>query len=191
MLSTLLILYAVVCEGPCNRVEQMYGGLEYEGMIYESTIHDRPALPVEALLCQDLDRSHRLGRHDAHSISLKQSSLIVLHCISIPPVCTISARTLVGQKTFKEEEYNMPGFEPKTKVELAPPKDDVLDLDYLAKCDGTHEGFPTLVAIKVGAMSSPYCASAGFRKGLRLGRVDLYREERPDQRDSVAAAMLE
>lgn len=59
-------------------------------------------------------------------------------------------------------------FEPKQKVELDPPKDDPIDLEYLAKCDGpwrdtinlqntcgsiltvtgTHEGFPTYVAIK-------------------------------------------
>ncbi|PSN61733.1 progesterone binding protein-like protein [Corynespora cassiicola Philippines] len=39
-------------------------------------------------------------------------------------------------------------FAPKVAVELAPPKDDVITRDYLAKCDGTNEGFPTLVAIK-------------------------------------------
>lgn len=27
-------------------------------------------------------------------------------------------------------------FEPKTKVELDPPKDDPISLDYLSKCDG-------------------------------------------------------
>ena len=43
----------------------------------------------------------------------------------------------------------MPGFEPKQKVDLAPPKDDPIALDYLAKCDGEHEGYPTYVAIKV------------------------------------------
>ena len=64
-------------------------------------------------------------------------------------------------------------FEPRTKVELDPPKDDPISLEYLSKCDGispqhispryiarqnsatellligTHEGFPTYVAIKV------------------------------------------
>ncbi|GIZ39782.1 putative steroid-binding protein 3 [Cercospora beticola] len=39
-------------------------------------------------------------------------------------------------------------FEPKHKVELEPPKDDIISLDYLAKCDGKHEGYPTYVAIK-------------------------------------------
>ncbi|KAL5400062.1 hypothetical protein PMIN06_001050 [Paraphaeosphaeria minitans] len=39
-------------------------------------------------------------------------------------------------------------FAPKQPVNLAPPKDDVITRDYLAKCDGTNEGFPTLVAIK-------------------------------------------
>lgn len=40
-------------------------------------------------------------------------------------------------------------FEPKHKVDLAPPKDDPIAVDYLAKCDGKHDGFPTYVAIKV------------------------------------------
>ena len=32
-------------------------------------------------------------------------------------------------------------FEPKTKVELDPPKDDIISLDYLSKCDGElHSG---------------------------------------------------
>ncbi|KAF2645866.1 cytochrome b5 [Massarina eburnea CBS 473.64] len=39
-------------------------------------------------------------------------------------------------------------FAPKQTVELAPPKDDIIAPDYLSKCDGTNEGFPTLVAIK-------------------------------------------
>ncbi|CZT17040.1 related to DAP1 Damage response protein [Ramularia collo-cygni] len=39
-------------------------------------------------------------------------------------------------------------FEPKTKVDLDPPKDDIISLDYLSKCDGKHEGYPTYVAIK-------------------------------------------
>jgi membrane-associated progesterone receptor component len=30
-------------------------------------------------------------------------------------------------------------FEPKQKVELDPPKDDAINLDYLSKCDGTME----------------------------------------------------
>lgn len=29
-------------------------------------------------------------------------------------------------------------FEPKTKVELDPPKDEEISLDYLAKCDGMY-----------------------------------------------------
>lgn len=43
-------------------------------------------------------------------------------------------------------------FAPKHKVELAPPKDDPISLDHLAKCDGEHEGYPTYVAIKVCAL---------------------------------------
>ncbi|KAF2838786.1 putative progesterone binding protein [Patellaria atrata CBS 101060] len=39
-------------------------------------------------------------------------------------------------------------FEPKKPVALAAPKDDPISADYLAKCDGTNEGYPTYVAIK-------------------------------------------
>ncbi|XP_014562550.1 hypothetical protein COCVIDRAFT_21567 [Bipolaris victoriae FI3] len=39
-------------------------------------------------------------------------------------------------------------FAPKEPVTLNPPKDDIIERDYLAKCDGTNEGYPTLVAIK-------------------------------------------
>jgi hypothetical protein len=64
-------------------------------------------------------------------------------------------------------QRKMPGFEPKTPVVLDPPKDDVISLEYLAKCNGTihvhtrqerwinprvtgkTEGYPTYVAIKV------------------------------------------
>jgi len=61
-------------------------------------------------------------------------------------------------------------FAPKEAVTLQPPKDDIIDRDYLAKCDGmpyswvhrielsttnaftgTNEGYPTLVAIKVSS----------------------------------------
>ncbi|KAF2202253.1 putative progesterone binding protein [Delitschia confertaspora ATCC 74209] len=38
-------------------------------------------------------------------------------------------------------------FQPKTPVELAPPKDDPITFEYLSKCDGTNEGYPTYVAI--------------------------------------------
>ena len=46
----------------------------------------------------------------------------------------------------------MPGFEPKTKVDLDPPRDDPISQDYLAKCDGKNEGYPTYVAIKVSRL---------------------------------------
>ncbi|KAH7069098.1 progesterone binding protein-like protein [Paraphoma chrysanthemicola] len=39
-------------------------------------------------------------------------------------------------------------FAPKEAITLQPPKDDPIDREYLAKCDGTNEGYPTLVAIK-------------------------------------------
>merc|ERR1712183_691881 len=39
-------------------------------------------------------------------------------------------------------------FEPKTKIELDPPKDDIISLEYLSKCDGNNPDYPTYVAIK-------------------------------------------
>ncbi|TID27615.1 Meiotically up-regulated protein [Venturia nashicola] len=46
------------------------------------------------------------------------------------------------------EEHKKGSFAPKQPVELAPPKDDPITQEYLQKCDGTQEGYPTLVAIK-------------------------------------------
>ena len=40
--------------------------------------------------------------------------------------------THIQSKQAKEKM----SFEPKTKVELDPPKDDIISLDYLSKCDG-------------------------------------------------------
>ncbi|KAK6355878.1 hypothetical protein TWF718_000257 [Orbilia javanica] len=39
-------------------------------------------------------------------------------------------------------------FQPKEPVVLDPPKDDIITVEYLSKCDGTHEGYPIYVAIK-------------------------------------------
>lgn len=44
----------------------------------------------------------------------------------------------------------MPGFEPKTPVNLDPPKDDNISLEYLAKCDGMctlHSGVKMMLTI--------------------------------------------
>ncbi|KAF2268687.1 cytochrome b5 [Lojkania enalia] len=39
-------------------------------------------------------------------------------------------------------------FRPKQPVDLPPSKDDVITREYLSKCNGENEGFPTYVAIK-------------------------------------------
>ncbi|KAF2010152.1 progesterone binding protein-like protein [Aaosphaeria arxii CBS 175.79] len=39
-------------------------------------------------------------------------------------------------------------FAPKEPVQLNPPKDDIISLEHLAKCNGETEGYPTYVAIK-------------------------------------------
>jgi hypothetical protein len=38
-----------------------------------------------------------------------------------------------------EQAKDKMSFEPKTKVELDPPKDDIISLDYLSKCDGEFD----------------------------------------------------
>lgn len=49
-------------------------------------------------------------------------------------------------------------FEPKTPVELAPPKDDPISLDHLAKCDGWWR-----VAPQISANADPV---QGFMKDI-------------------------
>lgn len=49
-------------------------------------------------------------------------------------------------------------FEPKTKVELDPPKDDPISLDYLSKCDGmlrTLLSRPVWLAKEISIGSNP------------------------------------
>jgi membrane-associated progesterone receptor component len=50
---------------------------------------------------------------------------------------------------MSSEEEPKKKFEPKTPVQLDPPKDDPISVEYLSKCDGTNPDYPTYVAIKV------------------------------------------
>jgi len=47
-----------------------------------------------------------------------------------------------------QHESEPKSFAPKTPVDLAPPKDDPITYEELAKCDGTDPDKPVLVAIK-------------------------------------------
>lgn len=47
----------------------------------------------------------------------------------------------------------MSGFAPKEEVKLAPPKDDPITKEELAKCDGQDPSKPIYVAIKGVSMS--------------------------------------
>lgn len=49
--------------------------------------------------------------------------------------------------TTQETTQKKPRFAPKEPVELAPPRDDLVSVEYLSKCTGKNEGYPTLVAI--------------------------------------------
>ncbi|TKA75119.1 hypothetical protein B0A55_05018 [Friedmanniomyces simplex] len=85
-------------------------------------------------------------------------------------------------------------FEPKQKVELDPPKDDPISLDYLSKCDGSHADYPTYVAIKGTVFDvsgnkaygpeGSYKVFAGKDASRALAQSSLKEEEcRPDWED--------
>ncbi|KAF2083615.1 cytochrome b5 [Saccharata proteae CBS 121410] len=78
-------------------------------------------------------------------------------------------------------------FEPKTPVQLDPPKDDIITREYLANCDGKHEGYPTWVAIKGTVFDvtknetykpgKPYNVFAGKEPNRALGKSSLKPED--------------
>jgi len=85
-------------------------------------------------------------------------------------------------------------FEPKVPVKLDVPKDDPITVDYLSKCDGEHEGFPTYVAVmgtvfdvsgnKVYAKGGGYHVFAGKDPSRALAQSSLKPEDcRPDYED--------
>jgi len=67
----------------------------------------------------------------------------------IPRTAGVAKSTERQEKMASEEQPARKRFEPKEKVNLDPPKDDPISIEYLSKCDGKHEGYPTYVAIKV------------------------------------------
>ena len=105
------------------------------------------------------------GKARACSASAFVTSTIADHTTSVAD--TIKSSHQNYQYTYQASKKKM-SFEPKTKVELDPPKDDVISLDYLSKCDGklhlariaqrphilmspttgTNPDYPTYVAIK-------------------------------------------
>ncbi len=56
-------------------------------------------------------------------------------------------------------------FEPKQKVELDPPKDDVISKDYLSKCDGQLLLQTSLKCMLTGFVQDH---TKGFRPTLQL-----------------------
>ncbi|KAJ8113800.1 hypothetical protein OPT61_g4159 [Boeremia exigua] len=85
------------------------------------------------------------------------------------------------------EEPRKERFAPKEPVTLNPPKDDVISRDYLAKCNGTNDGFPTLVGIKgdvfdvsgkeTYAPGKGYHVFAGKEPNCALGKSSLKPED--------------
>ncbi|KAK3111817.1 hypothetical protein LTR53_012543 [Teratosphaeriaceae sp. CCFEE 6253] len=85
-------------------------------------------------------------------------------------------------------------FEPKQKIELDPPKDDTVSVDYLSKCDGSSPDYPTYVAIKGTVFDvsgnkaygpeGSYKVFAGRDASRALAQSSLKDEEcRPDWQD--------
>ena len=89
------------------------------------------------------------------------------HTTSVADTVNRPFRPALHAHPIKANKSKM-SFEPKTKVELDPPKDDIISLDYLSKCDGelnfdsyisttaclnvqrtgSNPDYPTYVAIK-------------------------------------------
>ncbi|KAK4949926.1 hypothetical protein LTR10_011768 [Elasticomyces elasticus] len=59
-------------------------------------------------------------------------------------------------------------FEPKVKVELAPPKDEEITLEELSQCDGTNPDKPTYVAIKGTVFDVSKNAAYGEKGSYRV-----------------------
>lgn len=77
------------------------------------------------------------------------------HTLSLFSVQTASLVYLVQQSPAAMADPTSPSpysenkrFEPKVKVELDTPKQDVISLEELSQCDGTDPSKPTYVAIK-------------------------------------------
>jgi len=52
---------------------------------------------------------------------------------------TVPGKNTIHRTVLKKRSPHTPikmSFEPKTKIELDPPKDDIISLEYLSKCDG-------------------------------------------------------
>ncbi|KAJ4395491.1 hypothetical protein N0V91_010803 [Didymella pomorum] len=85
------------------------------------------------------------------------------------------------------EEPKKERFAPKEPVTLNPPKDDIISREHLAKCDGTNEGYPTLVGIKgdvfdvsgkeTYAPGKGYHVFAGKEPNRALGKSSLKPED--------------
>lgn len=73
------------------------------------------------------------GKARTCSASAFVTSTIADHTTSVAD--TINHPTKTTNIRIKQAIKKM-SFEPKTKVELDPPKDDIISLDYLSKCDG-------------------------------------------------------
>ncbi|CAD0016272.1 unnamed protein product [Aureobasidium pullulans] len=76
-------------------------------------------------------------------------------------------------------------FEPKQKVDLDPPKDDPISLDYLSKCDGWSDGTVfDVTGNKAYEPGASYSVFAGKDASRALAQSSLKKEEcRPEWED--------
>ncbi|KAK4934421.1 hypothetical protein LTR66_015608 [Elasticomyces elasticus] len=78
----------------------------------------------------------------------------------------------------------MPGFEPKQKVNLDPPKDDPINVEYLAKCDAIKGTIFDVTGNKSYEPGASYHVFAGKDASRALAQSSLKPEEcRPDWQD--------
>ena len=75
----------------------------------------------------------------------------------------------------------MAGFAPKTEVNLAPPKEDIITKEELSQCTGEIEGKPIYVAIKGGYRIG--CLSSRVRSGEERSPVSGRERERERERE--------
>ena len=103
------------------------------------------------------------GQDHLYAILFHSTFIFLLSLWAFRPTTTQASATTTGssdspgtasKKSLPQPAYNskstMAGFAPKTEVNLAPPKEDIISKEELSQCTGEIEGKPIYVAIKGG-----------------------------------------
>jgi hypothetical protein len=154
----------------------------------------------------NLESPHtRIASSDPYNRTPSGKAPILSACISLTtsPRRSTSSRNSNSHPYRPSETSQTMSFEPKTKIELDPPKDDVISLDYLSKCDGeldssqkghtcssdssiagTNPDYPTYVAIKgtiFDVTGNKAYGPEGSYKGKRSVTASLTRQAQLNQ----------